>query len=386
MILNFKIGATVCLALFPVVVSSSPTPPINPGQKRQYDHSHNAHTDVVEDNVVVVYETVAVTGPISLSNAPTATAFAISAPSSEASDSDSDSDSSESSEPPTSSSSVSGISAPSSATSSATSSASEASSPTGSSGFRGIAYSPYKVGGCKTADEVKSDIAALANYDLVRIYGVDCDQVSNVLAALSPGQKVFLGVYDMSAIESALSTINSAVSSYGWGVVDTISIGNELVNNGAATVDQMALYVSTARSILSGYGYQGSIVTVDTYIAVINNPGLCALSDYVAVNAHPYFDSNCDASNAGSWVSTQISNVSKACASVGVNKEVIVTESGWPTQGNSNGAAVPSKSNQQSAVSALQASVGTSCIAFSAFNEYWKDPGSYGVEQYWGLY
>lgn len=70
-----------------------------------------------------------------------------------------------------------------SSTSAAAPSSSSSSSGSFTGGSKGIVYSPYKVGGCKTADEVKSDLAQLSGYEVIRIYGVDCDQVPNVLAA-----------------------------------------------------------------------------------------------------------------------------------------------------------------------------------------------------------
>lgn len=253
-------------------------------------------------------------------------------------------------------------------------------------GAKGIVYSPYKVGGCKTADEVKSDLEKLSGFSVIRIYGVDCNQVPNVLAGLARGQKVFLGIYDMGAVESGLATINAAVGNHGWNKVHTISIGNELVNNGAASVDQIAGYLKTARGILAGYGYKGPVVSVDTFNAVIKNPGLCSLSDYVAVNAHAYFDSQISASKAGNWVAQQIQLVSAACSSAGSPKSVLISESGWPSRGNTNGAAVASLKNQQIAIASIKEKVGANCILFTAFNDYWKEDGPLNAEKYYGIF
>jgi len=62
-----------------------------------------------------------------------------------------------------------------------------------------------------------------------------------------------------------------------------------------------------------------------------------------------------------------------------------MAESGWPSRGSSNGAAVPSAANQATAKSSILSRMGNKCIMFSAFNDHWKSPGQYGVEQYWGL-
>lgn len=250
---------------------------------------------------------------------------------------------------------------------------------------RGIVYSPYKPGGCKTADEVKADVAQLSSFPLIRLYGVDCDQVSNVLAALAPNQKVFLGVFDMNSIENSIKTINNAVQTYsqGWDIVDTISIGNELVNNGQASVDKIASYLTTARQALTSYGYGGKVVSVDTFIAVINNPGLCKLSDYHAVNAHAFFDGNIEAAGSGDWLVQQVERVKNAC---GDDKPVFISETGWPSKGESNGKAVPSQENQRAAINSIEEKIGNNCILFTAFNDYWKADGPFGAEKYYGIF
>lgn len=265
------------------------------------------------------------------------------------------------------------------------STSSSSSSGSFAAGARGITYSPYtSSGACKSAEEVAADMAQLQSFEVIRLYGVDCNQVENVFKAKANGQKLFLGVYYMDAIEAGIETIKAAVEAHGsWDDVHAVSIGNELVNSGAASVSQVASYVSTGRSCLSSAGYSGKVVSVDTFIAVINNPGLCEHSDFMAVNAHAYFDYNTAAEDAGSWVMNQIERVWGACNG---NKEVLITESGWPSKGQTYGKAVASKKNQETAVSSIKSSCGDAVILFTAFNDYWKADGSYGVEKYWGVF
>ncbi|VEU20457.1 DEKNAAC101313 [Brettanomyces naardenensis] len=251
-------------------------------------------------------------------------------------------------------------------------------------GTRGITYSPYtSTGDCKSTEEVASDLAQLADYDLIRLYGVDCNQVGNVLQGKAANQTLFLGIFYVNDIEGGVQTIADAIQQYGsWDDVDTVSVGNELVNDGEATVAQIGQYIDTARAALTGAGYTGPVVSVDTHVAIIANPGLCALSDYIAFNAHAYFDGNVVASDAGKWLLGNIQEVSSICG----GKRTAVVESGWPTQGSVNGLAVPSKENQQAALSSIAGACGNDTIAFTAFDDLWKAPGPQGVEQYWGIY
>ncbi|SMN22405.1 similar to Saccharomyces cerevisiae YGR279C SCW4 Cell wall protein with similarity to glucanases [Maudiozyma saulgeensis] len=270
-----------------------------------------------------------------------------------------------------------------SAVTQATSAAS--SSNTGSSGVKGVTYSPYNSdGSCKSASQVSSDLAQLTGYPTIRLYGVDCNQVANVLQAKSSSQNVFLGIFDVSQIQSAVDTMKAAIDQYGsWDEVVSVSVGNELVNGGEATPAQVGQYIDTGRAALKAAGYTGPVVSVDTFIAVINNPDLCQYSDYMAVNAHAFFDKNTVASDSGSWLLQQIQRVWTACDGA---KDVVITESGWPSQGQTYGVAVPSKDNQKAAVSAITSSCGDSTYLFTAFNDLWKADGEYGVEKWFGIH
>jgi exo-beta-1,3-glucanase (GH17 family) len=276
------------------------------------------------------------------------------------------------------------VSTPAAADSASSSDASASSSPAvGSGGALGITYSPYtNSGGCKSASQVAADLAYLTGFDVIRLYGVDCNQVANVYAAKQSSQKLFLGLYDMGSIASDLETLKEGINS-DWSCVHTISVGNELVNSGEATPAQVGSYVQTARGILQSYGYTGPVVSVDTFIAVIENPELCQYSDYMGVNAHAFFDGGVTADQAGEWALQQIQRVYGACSG---SKSVMITESGWPSAGENNGVAVPSQDNQNAAISSLKSSIGNDVLLFQSFNNLWKSPGYLNVEQWWGIF
>lgn len=285
--------------------------------------------------------------------------------------------------------------------SSSTTSTSSSSSTGGSSGgntevekysekARGITYSPYTKGGsCKSASEVADDMDLLSNYGIIRLYGVDCSGVENVLAAINSNQKVFLGVYNVDDynLNQDLTTMKTAVEGHsrGWSAVHTVAIGNELVNAGTCTPAQIVSGVKYARSWFkqNASSYSGYIVSVDTLVAVVSNPTLCDVSDYLAVNSHPFWDGGVDPSDSGPWLQQQISNLEGACGS---SKTIFITETGWPTQGSTFGKCVPSVSNQLAAIKSIANTLADQVLMFTTYNDYWKDGGSYGVEKYWGIY
>ncbi len=249
----------------------------------------------------------------------------------------------------------------------------------------GISYSPYRADStCKSLAEIKNDFGKLKKYGRVRSYGTDCNQVPNIIeAAKLNGMSVFLGVFDINrALDEVQKIIDAAQGS--WYMIDTISIGNEAVNSGTASVGAVTNAVHASRAKLRAAGYTGPVVTVDTFIAIINNPALCAASDYVAANCHPYFDGGVAAEDAGQFVLEQAQRVSKACG----GKHTIITETGWPTNGIQNKKAVPGVENQKKAIASLEATFSPSdLILFSAFNDEWKQDNAYtfGCEKFWGI-
>ena len=109
---------------------------------------------------------------------------------------------------------------------------------------------------------------------------------------------------------------------------------------------------------------------------------LCDISDYLAVNCHPYF-SGIEALTSGTWLQQQTAQLKSHCNN---GKDILITESGWPNAGNTLGQAVPSTESQVLALQSLGKVMGHQVVMFTMYNDYWKDPGPYNVEQRWGIY
>lgn len=253
----------------------------------------------------------------------------------------------------------------------------------------GFAYSPYKAdSSCKSASEVLTDFESISQgYSLVRIYGTDCNQASTVLAAAKAHKlQLFAGVYSLSSLSSEIAALISAANG-DWSTFSTISIGNELVNSGQATAPQVCAAIAQARKLLTAGGYTGHVVTVDTLVAARANPSLCDSSDYCAVNSHPFFDGNTLAAASGSFLTTQISTLRAVLANKSQN--IVITETGWPWKGSTNGVAVPSVENQGKALSSIKAAFKGNpggVILFTVFDDMWKkaEASTFFAEQFWG--
>lgn len=309
--------------------------------------------------------------PASSSAAPSSAAPAPASSSAAASSSESSSSSSSSSGSSSSGSSNSGISPPK----------------IGGIGWgSGISYSPYHDNhNCKTSSEIAQDIGNM-NMDLIRLYGTDCNQVANTLTALKgKSTQLMVGIFDVGSANSEAQTIIDAVNANGgsWNQINTVNVGNEVVNNGGS-VSQVTAAVSSVRSQLQKAGFKGPVVTVDTMVAHKAHPELCQASDFCAINCHAFFDGNVEASGAGPFVLGWVQQI----AAMNPSKQVLVTESGWPSRGSTNGKAVPSEANQQAAVNSLKATFSNNMILYSAYNNMWmtSDAAQFNAEQYWGIH
>lgn len=239
---------------------------------------------------------------------------------------------------------------------------------------------------CKTAAQIDSDFKAFAaaGYKMVRTYDIGCDTGLVTTGAAAHGLKVFAGINGVGNVAGDLAKLIGYISAAnGWAVVDTINIGNEQVNQGVAASTVIAA-VNQGRGLLQAAGFKGNVVTVEVFNSW--TPELAAASDYVAANAHGYFDTSNSAANNGKWLQ---GTYDKLTATAG-GKKVVITESGWPHGGSPNGNAVASPQDQTTAIAALKAAFANnqdSLYLFQAYDAtYKKSGGSLGIEMSFGIF
>ncbi|GMG34815.1 unnamed protein product [Ambrosiozyma monospora] len=64
--------------------------------------------------------------------------------------------------------------------------------------------------------------------------------------------------------------------------------------------------------------------------------------------------------------------------------DIVVTETGYPSAGDQNGKNIPSAANQIIALTSILSDYGSDVTILSTYNDYWKSPGQYGIEQSFG--
>ncbi|KXN80975.1 putative family 17 glucosidase SCW4 [Leucoagaricus sp. SymC.cos] len=190
-----------------------------------------------------------------------------------------------------------------------------------------------------------ANAAGNSGFKSIRILGFDCNALLMASsAAASAGLTVLAGIYfdgpvaaNNGAIDDQVNQFRSAVGQFGAGRYVGLTIGNEVSSNSFITLNRT----------LRGAGINTPVSTVHNWVAIRDNPVLCQ-GDFVGANAHAFYDPNTPADQTGNFVMrTAVSMLRNACGS---GKQIIITESGWPSRGGSNGAAVASLADEHSAL------------------------------------
>ncbi|KAK9473587.1 glycoside hydrolase superfamily [Dipodascopsis tothii] len=255
-----------------------------------------------------------------------------------------------------------------------------------------LAYSPYADdGSCKDADTVKSDLQKLVTRKIatVRTYTTECNMITTVNDVLSElgltiNQGLWISADGVDSIDGQLSDfIAWGQQGSNWDLVAMVAVGNEAITSGYVSASDLQSKISSVRSQLRSAGYTGPIGTVEQTGAFQSNTGLCQPSviDFVGLNAHPYFDASASPLTAGAFVVAQAALVKAACG----GNDVFITETGYPSKGNTNGLNTPSEANQRTAVANILDVYGGNLTMFTMYDDLWKNAGSYGVEQSFGI-
>lgn len=250
-------------------------------------------------------------------------------------------------------------------------------------------YSPYTdSGACKAYAAIKTDLEFIQSKGInkIRIYGTDClvvDAVLPIAASLdiTVNQGFWISDAGVDSIDDGVTSMILYGSENGWDVFDFFTVGNEAVLAGYCTVSELIAKISSVKSKLQDAGFTGKITTSEPPATFISYPSLCTDSDidFVGINPHAYFNANLYAAEAGEYVVAQQKEVAALCS-----KTAFITETGYPSQGDTNGNNVPSPANQLAAILSIIEATGGDVTILTTYNDYWKSPGDYGIEQYFG--
>jgi GPH family glycoside/pentoside/hexuronide:cation symporter len=255
-----------------------------------------------------------------------------------------------------------------------------------SSGLHGLCFSPY-VEGQGTGDmlseaQIHRRIGIVAPHtQWVRSFS--CTEGHELIPALARAQglKTMVGAWigqDRGRNEREISSLLKLAAE---GLVDIATVGNEVLLRNELPEAELLGYVRRVKAALPSHVPVGC---VDAYFEFLDRPTLTQACDVVLPNCYPFWE-GVDISQAPYYLKHMYALVQKASG----GKKVIVAETGWPGQGQTVSAAVPSPENAMRYFIETQdwaRREGVELFYFSSFDEPWKVGAEGDVGANWGLW
>lgn len=213
--------------------------------------------------------------------------------------------------------------------------------------------------------------------------GTGKDVIEAIPAAIKTKTTLLLGLWASAgrdAFDSELAALEKAISAHGDDLaplVAGISVGSEDLYRNSPTgiaageyagADPSTLvdYIDRVRKAIKGTALSDAkIGHVDTWSDFVNgsNSAVVEACDWLGMDAYPYFeDGHPNGVSEGGDLFRDALRQTRAAAG---DKEVWITETGWPVSGEKKGAAVPSRDNARS----FWRDVG--CPMFGETNVWW---------------
>ena len=252
-------------------------------------------------------------------------------------------------------------------------------------GMHGLCYSAYeegqKPGSILTKEQIRRRMAIIAPYTKW-IRSFSCIEGNELVPVVARefGLKTLVGAWlgdDKDLIEEEIAGLIKLAKE---GYVDIAAVGNEVMYRKDLTEEELLGYIARVKEALPGttVGY------VDAYYEFSVRPNITAACDVILANCYPYWES-CHID----YSLMHAKQMYYQALHAGQGKKVIITETGWPSQGTGLDDAQPSMENALRYFLNIQqwsAQDGIEVFYFSSFDEAWKVGAEGDVGAYWGLW
>lgn len=194
------------------------------------------------------------------------------------------------------------------------------------------------------------------------------------------GLRTMVGAWLSDDMETNETEIEALIALGKEGCVDIAAVGNEVLYRKELTKAQLLEYINRVKTALPNV----DIGYVDAYYEFSVHPEIVDASDVVLANCYPYWE-GCPSEYALNHMQQMFGQVTDAAR----GKRVIITETGWPSQGSSLKGAVSNTENAMRYYINSQvwsAKENIELFYFSSFDESWKVGAEGDVGAYWGLW
>ena len=232
-------------------------------------------------------------------------------------------------------------------------------------------------------EQLEQDFALLSpQVGCVRIYSVrGMEQIPEV--AREHGMKVIAGAWisrDDADTEREIAGLIALANRYP-DVISAVLVGNEVLLRRERTAAQLLGYMQRVQAAVAqpvSYG--------DVWDFWLQNPSIVAGADFVTIHLLPYWEN--DPSDIGAAIAA-VTHAHDETAKIFPGKDILIGETGWPSQGRQREGAVPGRVNQARFVRGFVAHAeaeGWHYNLIEAFDQPWKRGQEGAVGGYWGLF
>ena len=252
-------------------------------------------------------------------------------------------------------------------------------------GMNGICFSPYiegqNEGDILSAEQIKRRLDIIAPHTKwIRTFS--CTKGNELVPEIAhaKGLKTIVGAWISNDLDRNEKEIQSLISLAKAGLVDVAAVGNEVLHRDEISELQIIAYLKRVKEAIPNI----PVSYVDAYYQFLDRPNLIASCDLLLVNFYPFWEgANID------YTTSYLQNMMEVTKNVAQGKKIIISETGWPSKGETVEEAIPSEVNAMKYFVTTQywaINNNIELFYFSSFDESWKvkDEGTIGTA--WGIW
>ena len=253
------------------------------------------------------------------------------------------------------------------------------------SGMHGIGFSAYEEGqepGDDISPEQVERRMAILKPSVKWVRSFSCCQGNDLIPTVAKdmGLKTLVGAWLGDDLDKNEQEIAGLIRLAKAGLVDIAAVGNEVMYRKDLSVEQLLEYIARVKEALpdTPLGY------VDAYYEFEDRPAITEACDVILANCYPFWE-GC----AIEYSLLYMKDMYRRTVAAAAGKKVIITETGWPNQGEKFYGAEPSEENAVRYFLNTQHWGQTDDIDifyFSSFDESWKVGAEGDVGAFWGLW
>lgn len=244
--------------------------------------------------------------------------------------------------------------------------------------------SPFDTQMVISQERVREDLALLSKYtECIRTYStVGLEAIPKI--ARENGMKMLMGAWvssDKLSTELELKTLIK-LAKQNQDIVKAVIVGNEVLLRGDTTDKILAGYIKDVKKALPNT----QVTYADVWEFWLKYPEIQKATDFVTIHILPYWED--DPMNINSSIE-HLAKVREEVEAILKDKNILIGETGWPSEGRVREDAVPSKINQAVFVREfvkLAEEKGWSYNIIEAFDQPWKRVNEGAVGGFWGLF